>query len=248
MPEGPQVRALAARLRAGMLGRRLVALVAAEPTAETVDANAVLGTPQVFDFIVSRGKLLGLRAGTVHLLLHLRLSGEVVPEARAGAMLQIVTDAGTWSLIDVRRIAKWSIVDAAGAREAIAALGPDAATVTREAFAARVGGSGGAIGNVIVDQAVVAGVGNCMRSEILWRARIAPGRAANSLSATELGRLYESLGVVYAEQFRAATETGSLHAEGAMRVYKRKVDRDGAVVTKQKMGSLMVYWVSSRQS
>ena len=42
---------------------------------------------------------------------------------------------------------------------------------------------------VLMDQALIAGLGNIQATEALWRARIAPGRAASSLSRPEVARL-----------------------------------------------------------
>lgn len=51
----------------------------------------------------------------------------------------------------------------------------------------------GRLKSVLLDQRAFPGVGNLYCDEALWRARIHPLRAADSLSRTETGRLFESL-------------------------------------------------------
>lgn len=49
------------------------------------------------------------------------------------------------------------------------------------------------IGNVIVDQKLVSGIGNYLRADALWLAKISPFRKVNTLSDKELKTLYESI-------------------------------------------------------
>ena len=44
-----------------------------------------------------------------------------------------------------------------------------------------------------MDQAVLAGLGNTMSDEVLWRNRIHPGRRGDSLSRVEVQRLHDQL-------------------------------------------------------
>lgn len=53
-----------------------------------------------------------------------------------------------------------------------------------------------AIGAVLLDQSVIAGVGNVLRAEALHAARLHPSRSARSLSENELDRLWRNLGAL----------------------------------------------------
>jgi formamidopyrimidine-DNA glycosylase len=72
-------------------------------------------------------------------------------------------------------------------------VGPDAAEIGRDAFRARVGRGGAPLKARLLDQAVLAGVGNLLADETLWRARLSPRRAAGDLTAAELDRLRREL-------------------------------------------------------
>ena len=72
-------------------------------------------------------------------------------------------------------------------------LGPDAADVTRPALAAALAGSGAPLKARLMDQSRLAGVGNLIADETLWRAGLDPARAAGSLDGNELRRLHRHL-------------------------------------------------------
>src|SRR3546814_21045520 len=75
------------------------------------------------------------------------------------------------------------------AMEAVAAsLGPDPLRrdADPERFVARVLCSKKPIGNLLLEQDVIAGIGNVYRAEVLWSLGIHPGREGRSLSRDEL--------------------------------------------------------------
>ncbi|MGW7363228.1 Fpg/Nei family DNA glycosylase [Streptomyces sp. NPDC054841] len=78
----------------------------------------------------------------------------------------------------------------------LAGLGPDALAVDRAAFLELLAGRRGAVKGVLMDQSVLAGLGNLLSDEILWRARVAPGRPARDLSEAEGRRVYAAMGRV----------------------------------------------------
>ena len=74
-------------------------------------------------------------------------------------------------------------------------LGPDPLDPQADAgeFVRRASRTGRAIGAVLMDQSVIAGVGNIFRAETLFRQRIDPHRPARSLSDQDLRGLWEDL-------------------------------------------------------
>lgn len=93
----------------------------------------------------------------------------------------------------------WLADDAQEAGAVLGSLGPDALRVSRREFLERLGRRRGRIKAALMDQRVVAGVGNLVADEALWRARIAPARRVEDLSDTERDRLhYELRGVLLA--------------------------------------------------
>lgn len=72
-------------------------------------------------------------------------------------------------------------------------LGPDAIALTPAGLRAALDGSRAPLKARLMDQQRVAGLGNLLTDEILWRARLDPARPAGELSASEQRRLHRQL-------------------------------------------------------
>jgi formamidopyrimidine-DNA glycosylase len=86
----------------------------------------------------------------------------------------------------------------------MARLGPDALTdlPTRAGLASQLAGRTAPIKALLLDQNVLAGLGNIYADEALWRARIAPQRPGGSLTVDELGRLRRGITATLAAGLR----------------------------------------------
>ncbi len=105
---------------------------------------------------------------------------------------RLLTDAHVAEVIEPR------ICEALTARQVRALhhrLGPDPLRddADQDAFIDAVLGSGRAIGALIVDQSVLAGVGNIYRSEVLFRHRLSPYLSGASLGRERTGRLWTDI-------------------------------------------------------
>ncbi|MFJ8078369.1 Fpg/Nei family DNA glycosylase [Streptomyces sp. NPDC096176] len=106
---------------------------------------------------------------------------------------------------DQRKLQGIRLADSDAAVERILAdLGPDALIVQRDEFVARMAAHRGAVKSVLMDQAVVAGLGNLLSDEILWRARLSPSRPARDLSDAEARTLHTAMRRVLTSSVRAA--------------------------------------------
>jgi formamidopyrimidine-DNA glycosylase len=86
-------------------------------------------------------------------------------------------------------------------------LGPDALAVRSRALGANLLRTGRPIKAALLDQAVVAGVGNIYADEALFKSRINPLKPANRLSAAEVSRLAAALRTILARAARAGGST-----------------------------------------
>lgn len=95
---------------------------------------------------------------------------------------------------------------------AFAGLGPDpfADSLTAELLGERFAKTSAPIKVAMMDQAKIAGVGNIYASESLWRAKISPFRAANSLTAAERGRLAKTIVDVMERTLREEDTPGDI--------------------------------------
>ncbi|GHD28701.1 formamidopyrimidine-DNA glycosylase [Streptomyces violarus] len=71
--------------------------------------------------------------------------------------------------------------------------GPDALAVERAEFEAVLSSRRGHLKTALTDQSVLAGLGNLLADEILWRARLRPDRPARDLTQADRRRLYSQM-------------------------------------------------------
>jgi formamidopyrimidine-DNA glycosylase len=72
-------------------------------------------------------------------------------------------------------------------------LGPDATDVDRERFHELLGRRRGGLKAALMDQRLIAGLGNLMVDEIAWRARVNPRTLVSDLSRRRVDRLWEAM-------------------------------------------------------
>src|SRR5215203_3125955 len=153
-----------------------------------------------------RGKFLWVETTGPVLGLHLGMSGRIeidAPPAPNGwDRFSIAFEGGgRLALHDKRRLGRALL------EPDFPHVGPDAAEVGRDEFRARVGRGTAPVKARLLDQGVVAGIGNLLADEGLWRARLSPRRAAESLSEAELDRLRRELRAAV----RSAIRLGGAH-------------------------------------
>lgn len=101
-------------------------------------------------------------------------------------------------------------------------LGPDALEITPNDWKLRLKKTKRAIKVAMLDQKLVAGIGNLYASEILHRARISPLKAADRLTPSQIERLNESTQHILAEAIRYE---GSTLGDGT---YRNALNKDGS--------------------
>jgi formamidopyrimidine-DNA glycosylase len=192
-----------------------------------------------------RGKHLWLETDVgVDLSLHLGMSGSFrvdEPEAPRGwdRFALEFTDGTRVALRDKRRLGR-ALLDGARGR-----LGPDAAAVTRDAFRKRVGRSRAAVKARLLDQSALAGVGNLLADEALWRARIDPRAPGTSLDEESLDRLRVALRA----SIRAALLPSGGSGRGPFARARRKgyCPRCGSPLSRATVGGRTTYWCPIEQ-
>lgn len=203
MPELPEVEITVARLRERALGRTILAVEA--PDARILQG----GSPtELTERLVGRqitsagrkGKYLWLKlADGQSLVGHLRMTGKlVVREAGEETIPYVRFRAGldggrALVFADPRRFGRLWLA-APGEREhlpELARLGPDALEepLTGEQWHAAAQRTQRPVKLLLMEQSLTSGLGNICAAEILFRAGIAPRRAAQSLSRAEWDRI-----------------------------------------------------------
>jgi formamidopyrimidine-DNA glycosylase len=205
MPELPEVEAAMAILRRRAKGRAIVRVQLLHPALQRRVRPAVVRAlaGARITRVERRGKhqLLHLDDGRI-VHVHFRMNGDW-EHGRADAPLPKfaravidLDDGKRLVLVDSRALGTFD-VHAVGA-ELDLGLGPDAAD--REWTAAQLGAAlaarRGPIKPALLDQRLVAGLGNIYAAEALWRARISPFARASSLDAKQVRALRTAIAAV----------------------------------------------------
>lgn len=217
MPELPEVETVCRGLAARLLGRRLAGVELRRPDLRRPippDFVARVAGRRV-ERIGRRAKyiLLTLDDGTV-VLAHLGMSGRMLlTPGRPNALdphdhLVMTTDDGwTVRFNDARR---FGLLDLAtettiAGHPLLAGLGPEPLdqAFTGPALAERLAGKQTPIKAALLDQTVVAGVGNIYACEALFRARISPRRLAAHVQGGRADRLAAAIRAVLLEAIEA---------------------------------------------
>ena len=111
---------------------------------------------------------------------------------------------------------------------------------------------------VITDQKIISGIGNYLKSEILYEAKLSPHREIHTLTDKELARLYKSARYCINESYKHGgtslqhysdinSKEGTYGLE--LKVYRKKIDPQGNRIKPEKIGkdSQTTYWVPSVQ-
>jgi formamidopyrimidine-DNA glycosylase len=109
-------------------------------------------------------------------------------------LIFFLDDKKQLALSDLRKFAKIELWDSLefDKSEVVDSLGPEPLDkgFTFKVFKEVLGGKSGKIKQVLMDQSIIAGIGNIYSDEILWEARINPLRRAFKISEQELAKIY----------------------------------------------------------
>lgn len=214
MPELPEVETTMRALAARLLGRRVTGLVQRRadirfPLPENLPARlqgrTLVGFARRAKFIE-----LFLDDGAV-LLLHLGMSGRLLFDGEPCGPHEHLTfafDDGTvLRFVDPRRFGMLDLwpADQLDRHRWLQHLGlePLAPGFDGRRLATTLAGRRTGLKLALMDQRLIVGVGNIYASESLFRARLAPTRAAGSVGAREAGRLARSVRQVLREAIEA---------------------------------------------
>lgn len=205
MPEWPDLYVLRERLETALVRRRITAVRVGDPVVirATRPLDAIL-FGRTFTGVRHRGKFLlfALDEG-VSIVVNPMLAGLfhlARPELKAtkDTRLSLALDDGSeLRYRDDVRMGKVYVLEREDPLKVVpglADLGPNASDLS--GFLARAKKRGGEVRNLLMDQRVIAGIGNAYADEILWEARLHPKRQVRSLSAAELGALEAAIASV----------------------------------------------------
>ena len=202
MPELPEVEGAVRRLRAALVGRAIVRAEVFHPALKRRISQARLRSLRGgrVRAVERRGKhqLIHLDDGRV-LHAHFRMTGDWTVERAEDSLPRfaraaLTLDDGTRVVLDDPRALSTLELHADHATVALG-LGPDAndPTLTAQSLHAAIAKRRAPIKPLLLDQRVIAGLGNIYAAEALWHARIAPTKRASSLTLDHARRLLAAI-------------------------------------------------------
>jgi endonuclease-8 len=206
VPEGDSILHLARTLHDALAGRNVSRFESNLPALTRVDVDRPLSGRTV-ESAVARGKhLLITFSGDLILHTHLRMHGAWhlyrpnEPWRRPVRDMRVVIEAGSAVAVGFNLpVAEFLTARSLARHDRLRALGPDLAdpafdsaeAVRRMRERGHLSAGATSIGDLLLDQRVIAGIGNVLKSEILFVAGIYPFRATGDLSDARLQQLIE---------------------------------------------------------
>jgi formamidopyrimidine-DNA glycosylase len=268
VPELPEVESARAVIERSGLRRRIAEVndsdtYVCRPHAPGEIRHVLLGSELIA--AMRRGKSIWCQVGRaaegITLGIHLGMSGKIVIADADGAEVDggdywegrrqpgdyrwarftvTFADGGRLMLVDPRRLGRIRL------NPPVEELGPDAQLITPAQFrAALAGGTIAPVKARLLDQQRMAGIGNLLADEILWRARIHPARHVATLTDGEQARLLRAT----RDAIRAALRGGGVHTLAIIPQRRRggTCPRDHAPMRSGTVGGRMSWWCSAEQ-
>lgn len=236
MPELPEVETVRRILEPQVLGRRIAGV--------TVRRSDVIARPEPEAFVRQvegaviagmgrRGKFLTICLGDRGtLVLHLRMTGQLLvtpedfPEDKHTHLLFGLDDGSQLRFIDTRRFGRFWLIGQGeeDCFSGVGKLGPEPfdEALTGDYLRGRLQKSRRAIKECLLDQAVVAGIGNIYGDEILFAAGIRPGRQACSLTEAEWRALAGAIPRIMEQGIRNDRMTAQEYLAGKGKEYRNE--------------------------
>lgn len=209
MPELPEVETAARDLAAQVIGRQISQI-------EKLDWERMVETPSIKEFyallpgrcIVTVGRrakwLLFTLDADWTLAIHLRMSGTLsvhptdLPADQYTHLVLALSNGQRIFFRDQRKFGRVRLLNAAGLAALDQAHGPEplSAAFTPAVLADIVRSRRTSIKSLLLNQALLAGLGNIYVDESLWQTRIHPLRPANSLTSAEINALHSAIQTV----------------------------------------------------
>lgn len=229
MPELPEVETIRCVLERKLAGRRILAAEVRPPGSGRTRLGCSLDTAACglerhlrgrrITGVRRRAKYLLLDLDRGHLLVHLGMTGQLFaarPRERPAPGLPALPDKHTHLILDLsggsrlyyRDIRKFGslrwLTDRADEAQTLGVLGPEplGAEFTPKVLAGGLRGRTASIKALLLNQKLVAGLGNIYVDEALFRAGIAPQTRGGRLTAARVARLHAAIRRVLTEAIR----------------------------------------------
>ncbi len=220
MPELPEVETFARSIAGGVGGEALVSSTSSglRYVKESVCEVEDIAPGTVIEGYRRHGKALFLKLSSGRwLYIHFGMSGRPLVfdgDEPPYTRLRLDFEGRSLSVQDPRRLGGVGVLDSPEDYLLPRRRGPDALSVGREELLSRLKG-GRAVKAALMDQSLIAGVGNLYADEVLFQAAVLPRRRVDSLHEEERAAVHEWIGRALRASLDAGTDLSRL-PEGMM--------------------------------
>lgn len=193
MPEGPEVETVIRSFKHKVIGQKIINI---DLIYKPIASNSLLpAINQTIKDVFRKGKFIVIQLDKGFILIHLRMEGKLLFDQ------QLINDKHVHCIIklshdymfyhDVRkfgRLGYYLDLD----DSPVSKLGPDALNISAQQLYTNIHNKKKAIKTVLLDQSVVAGIGNIYASEICFLAKINPFLSANLINMAQCEKIVES--------------------------------------------------------
>lgn len=240
MPELPEVESVKNGLNNLIVGKTIKNVevlwdnIIKDPAVEEFQQKL---TGQTFSEVKRRGKFLLFVLDDYTLISHLRMEGKFRVEASGKPLSKhthvifTLNNEEELRYLDVRKFGRMSLVEHSDAllHPSLAQLGPepDEKSLLTNHLMEQLKKTSRPIKAVLLDQRVVAGIGNIYADEILFLSGVYPGRLASELSEKEVVKLHQSILQIMSEAVSSGGTT--------IRTYANAFGLEGSYQSKLKV-------------
>lgn len=237
MPEKPEVMTVCSQLRNKIINKKI--------TGCNILWNNIIATDllefktkiigQNINDIDSRGKFIVIRLDDYYLLIHLRMEGKFTFRSvgedfeKHEHVELILDDKISWRYRDVRKFGKMYLIskDKVNLVKPLKDLGYDFydSNLTEDYLYKKIHKKNLAIKTVLLDQSIIAGIGNIYDDEILFLSKISPLRKANKLTKKECSEIIKNTKYVLSEAVKLGGTTirSFTSSEGVHGLFQNKL-------------------------
>lgn len=205
MPELPEVETIVRGLKKSLVNQKILEVKIHNKCAGDIDYLKIFEQQTIKDIVrygkygffsfLDTNKILGF---------HLRMTGQIFVKKLdfkidKHSHLEIYFREQKLVFRDIRKFGGFFVIENLVNFVKSKNLGYDALNILETDFITKISSKNKAIKTALLDQSVIAGIGNIYADEILIRAKIRPDRLANSLSQKELRTVFKFIKIVLNE-------------------------------------------------
>lgn len=260
MPELPEVQTIINGLNKKVISKTISSIIEKRRGTIIFGENIKICEFGKIENIKRRGKYIIIKTSKdLKLIIHLRMTGKLIFEkdlnnSSSHSRAEIIFSDKTKLIFDdVRTFGKIQIINVNKTINSLQKLGvePLSDDFNTEYLKNELKNRKALIKNVLLDQKVIAGLGNIYVAEILFRAKVHPATTSNKLKTTELKRIVSETKSVLQEAIKhngttisdyRSVEDKTGEFQNFLRVYGKETCECGAMIQKIKQAGRSTYF------